>query len=212
MFTSAIAERTVIQGKESNFSEPRDPLMQRVQPFSKRHFCLGGLQGMDVAQSHVKKKKCIGKRTEKKLIKFLFLPAPSQKYHLLNNSQPNQAARLWGQHWWVLDPPGFPTSGSPTRDICPCGPLFWSPAGLCLSWVQGGPPWRTGGPALLQELNEQHSPSTEPGSMFVNTGRLPVLECGFFGDLHLFESSPQGFPRIPFHLAEAQRSFSSFLV
>lgn len=41
MFTSAIGERAVRQGKEADFSEPRGPLMQNVQPPSKRHFYLG---------------------------------------------------------------------------------------------------------------------------------------------------------------------------
>lgn len=57
MFTGAIGERTVRQGKEPDFSEPRDPLVQRVQPLSKRHVYLV-LQGMDVAlcaQSRTKK-------------------------------------------------------------------------------------------------------------------------------------------------------------
>lgn len=50
------------------------------------------------------------------------------------------------------------------------------------------------------------------GSMFVDTVGLTGLACGFFGDIDLFESCLQSFPRIPFHLAEACHSFSPLLV
>lgn len=57
----------------------------------------------------------------------------------------------------------------------------------------------------------QLPPTVEPevtaeitrGSMFVDTVGLTGLASGFFGDLDLFESCLQSFPRIPFHLAEA---------
>lgn len=66
-------------------------------------------------------------------------------------------------------------------------------------------------PSPLQELNMQLPPTVEPevtaeitrGSMFVDTVGLTGLASGFFGDLDLFESCLQSFPRIPFHLAEA---------
>lgn len=61
----------------------------------------------------------------KKISTFIFLPAPPQKRHLLNNSQLNRAPRLRELHEGVLEPPEFPTPWSPTTDFThPAGCLF----------------------------------------------------------------------------------------
>lgn len=75
---------------------------------------------------------------------------------------------------------------------------YWLPS---RSWTCGFlQPWSL---RLLPKL---------PMDQFVDTVGLTGLVCGFFGDLDLFESCLQSFPRIPFHLAEARCSFSPLLV
>lgn len=213
MFTSAIGERTVRQGKEPDFSESRDPLMQRVQPASKRHFCLGAANGCHFMCSKLHKKISVLAKELKKISQVLFPFCSTTKIWSAKQFPTQLSCQAVGAALVSAGSSWVPHSWKPhQRHHLSIWPLFWSPAALFPRWVQGWPPWGTGSPALPWELKEQHPPTTEPGSMFVNTVRLPGLECGFFGDLHLFESSPQGFPRIPFHLAEAQCSFNSFPV
>lgn len=189
--------------------------MLRVQPLSKRHFYLGAAgNGCHFMCSKLhEKKKCIGKRTEtNNQVPFPFCSAmkisSAKQFSTQLSCQAVRAALVSaaGSSW-------VPHSWEPHQrhhlSIWDCFLELCSPAPQLGARMT---PMENRGSCSPLGTERAASPSHRAGSVFVNTVRLPGLECDFFGDLHLFESCPQGFPRIPFHLAEAQCSFSSFLV
>lgn len=214
MFTSAIGEKSVRQGKEPDFSEPRDPLMQRVQPLSRRHFYLGAAgSGCHFMCSKLHEKISVLEKELKKKKNQVPLPFCSiTKISSVKQFPAQLSCQAVGAALVSVGSSWVPHSWKPHQrhhlSIWACLLEPCSPAPQL--GARRAPMENRGSCSIGTE--QAASPTTEPGSVFVNTLRLPGLECDFFGDLHLFESCPQGFPRIPFHLAEAQCSFSSFLV